>query len=104
MITPLYDVTDVEILGHYRLRLTFSDGLFVCVTRAAYSPPARPRCLRRYDRILRPGRLPGPTARTPRPKRSTSGHQRTRSMPYADSFPGDQRRQRTGDLAALIAE
>jgi hypothetical protein len=27
MITPLYDVTDVEILGHYRLRLTFSDGL-----------------------------------------------------------------------------
>jgi len=27
MITPLYDVTDVEVLGHYRLRLTFSDGL-----------------------------------------------------------------------------
>jgi hypothetical protein len=27
MITPLHDVTDVEILGHYRLRLTFSDGL-----------------------------------------------------------------------------
>ena len=27
MITPLHDVTDVEVLGHYRLRLTFSDGL-----------------------------------------------------------------------------
>jgi Protein of unknown function (DUF2442) len=27
MITPLYDVTGVEVLGHYRLRLTFSDGL-----------------------------------------------------------------------------
>ena len=27
MITPLHDVCDVEVLGHYRLRLTFSDGL-----------------------------------------------------------------------------
>ena len=27
MIASLYDVTDVEVLGHYRLRLTFSDGL-----------------------------------------------------------------------------
>ncbi len=27
MTGPLYDVCDVEVLGHYRLRLTFSDGL-----------------------------------------------------------------------------
>jgi uncharacterized protein DUF2442 len=27
VITPPYDVTGVEVLGHYRLRLTFSDGL-----------------------------------------------------------------------------
>ena len=27
MITSLHDVFDVEVLGHYRLRLTFSDGL-----------------------------------------------------------------------------
>ncbi len=27
MITSLHDVCDVEVLGHYRLRLTFSDGL-----------------------------------------------------------------------------
>ncbi len=27
MITSLYDVCGVEVLGHYRLRLTFSDGL-----------------------------------------------------------------------------
>jgi hypothetical protein len=27
MPAPLYDVTEVEVLGHYRLRLTFSDGL-----------------------------------------------------------------------------
>jgi hypothetical protein len=27
MITSLHDVRDVEVLGHYRLRLTFSDGL-----------------------------------------------------------------------------
>jgi len=24
---PLFDVTAVEVLGHYRLRLTFTDGL-----------------------------------------------------------------------------
>lgn len=27
MITSLHDVCDVDVLGHYRLRLTFSDGL-----------------------------------------------------------------------------
>jgi hypothetical protein len=27
VITSLHDVCDVEVLGHYRLRLTFSDGL-----------------------------------------------------------------------------
>ena len=27
MINSLHDVRDVEVLGHYRLRLTFSDGL-----------------------------------------------------------------------------
>jgi Protein of unknown function (DUF2442) len=27
MTTLLYDVCEVEVLGHYRLRLTFSDGL-----------------------------------------------------------------------------
>ena len=27
MPTALHDVTDVQVLGHYRLRLTFSDGL-----------------------------------------------------------------------------
>jgi len=27
MPTPLHDVTDVQILSHYQLRLTFSDGL-----------------------------------------------------------------------------
>lgn len=27
MITSLHDVCDVEVLGHYRLRLTFTDGL-----------------------------------------------------------------------------
>ena len=27
MLTTLHDVTDVQVLGHYRLRLTFSDGL-----------------------------------------------------------------------------
>ena len=27
MIASLYDVCDVEVLGHYRLRLTFSDDL-----------------------------------------------------------------------------
>ena len=27
MILSLHDVCDVEVLGHYRLRLTFSDGL-----------------------------------------------------------------------------
>jgi Protein of unknown function (DUF2442) len=27
MVTSLHDVCDVEVLGHYRLRLTFSDGL-----------------------------------------------------------------------------
>jgi hypothetical protein len=27
MITSLHDVCDVEVLSHYRLRLTFSDGL-----------------------------------------------------------------------------
>lgn len=27
MSTPLCDVIDVQVLGHYRLRLTFSDGL-----------------------------------------------------------------------------
>ncbi len=27
MTTALHDVTDVEVLGPYRLRLTFSDGL-----------------------------------------------------------------------------
>ncbi len=27
MITSLHDVCDVEVLGHYRLRLTFSNGL-----------------------------------------------------------------------------
>jgi hypothetical protein len=27
MTTALHDVTDVQVLGHYRLRLTFSDGL-----------------------------------------------------------------------------
>jgi hypothetical protein len=26
-MTSLHDVTDVEVLGHYLLRLTFSDGL-----------------------------------------------------------------------------
>jgi hypothetical protein len=26
MVNSLYDVCDVEVLGHYRLRLTFSDG------------------------------------------------------------------------------
>jgi hypothetical protein len=24
---PVYDVIDVQVLGHYRLRLTFADGL-----------------------------------------------------------------------------
>jgi Protein of unknown function (DUF2442) len=27
MPVPLYDVAEVEVLGHYRLRLTFTDGL-----------------------------------------------------------------------------
>jgi len=27
MATALHDVTDVQVLGHYRLRLKFSDGL-----------------------------------------------------------------------------
>ncbi len=27
MPPPVYDVTDVQVLGHYRLRLTFADGL-----------------------------------------------------------------------------
>ena len=27
MFTALHDVTDVQVLGHCRLRLTFSDGL-----------------------------------------------------------------------------
>ncbi len=27
MITSLHDVCDVQVLGHFRLRLTFSDGL-----------------------------------------------------------------------------
>lgn len=27
MTTPLYDVTAVEVLDHYKLRLTFEDGL-----------------------------------------------------------------------------
>jgi hypothetical protein len=27
MLAALHDVTDVQVLGHYRLRLTFSDGL-----------------------------------------------------------------------------
>jgi hypothetical protein len=27
VITSFHDITDVEVLGHYRLRLTFSDGL-----------------------------------------------------------------------------
>jgi hypothetical protein len=27
MITSLHDICDVQVLGHYRLRLTFSDGL-----------------------------------------------------------------------------
>jgi hypothetical protein len=27
MSIPLHDVTDVQVLGHYQLRLTFSDGL-----------------------------------------------------------------------------
>jgi Protein of unknown function (DUF2442) len=27
VITSLHDVCDVEVLSHYRLRLTFSDGL-----------------------------------------------------------------------------
>jgi hypothetical protein len=27
MITSLHDVRDVEVLSHYQLRLTFSDGL-----------------------------------------------------------------------------
>jgi hypothetical protein len=27
MFTTIHDVTDVQVLGHYRLRLTFSDGL-----------------------------------------------------------------------------
>jgi len=27
MPAPLHDVSEVEVLGHYRLRLTFSDGL-----------------------------------------------------------------------------
>ena len=27
MIKSLHDVTEVEVLGHYRLRLTFDDGM-----------------------------------------------------------------------------
>lgn len=27
MPRPVYDVTDVQVLGHYQLRLTFADGL-----------------------------------------------------------------------------
>jgi hypothetical protein len=27
MLAALHDVTEVQVLGHYRLRLTFSDGL-----------------------------------------------------------------------------
>jgi hypothetical protein len=27
MLAALHDVTDLQVLGHYRLRLTFSDGL-----------------------------------------------------------------------------
>jgi hypothetical protein len=27
MPPPVYDITDVQVLGHYRLRLTFADGL-----------------------------------------------------------------------------
>jgi len=67
VITPPCDVTDVEILGHYRLRLTFSDGLAgdaglpgLRDWGGVFTPSATPVPSRAYERTPRPGRSPWP--------------------------------------------
>lgn len=77
MGTLLSDVCDVEVLGHYRLRLTFSDGLVGDVDlshlaewEGVFTPPSRSRILcagpsgsrDRHDYLARRG---GPCTRSP---------------------------------------
>ena len=110
MITPLYDVTDVEILGHYRLRLTFSDGLIGDVDLSdlrdwggVFTPLRDPAAFAQGRAGPETGTITWPDGADPRPKPATSGHQRTPAKPSADSPQASHHAPRTSRHATSRA-
>jgi hypothetical protein len=108
VMEQLVDVTAVEVIGDYQLRLSFADGTVGDVDftgrdwQGVFEPLRDPAYFARVEADPKLGRSPGPTARRWPPNRSTPKPDATWSAPRAPR--PDRKQQVSGSGVNTLAQ